>query len=142
MNVVKDNGQIPGKHVLVAAPNQAGKQFIGQLRQRGIPFYAIVNNNHGKKRLEAMGVGHIITVDTADESTWNAPELPIGSVYLFEDSFNLTCRYLQMCSAWEPESIYVVTRRDYSRLTYKALGASDLIYTTGKDISFLLGNLE
>jgi hypothetical protein len=126
------------EYVLVSAPNQAGKQFISGLREKDIPYYAIVNNNYCKKRLEAMGVNNIITVDTIHEKTWRAPEIPIGNIFLFEDSFNLSCRYIQICKAWPHTQIYVVTRRDCARLTYRGLGADHLIYINNNDVSFLL----
>ncbi|KIL39833.1 hypothetical protein SD70_17345 [Gordoniibacillus kamchatkensis] len=129
-------------YMLVSAPNQAGLQFIAELRRKGIDYYALVNNNSGKTRLEAMGVSRIITVDTADEKSWTPPAVPIGDIYLFEDSFNLSCRYLQICRPWTDKNIYVVTRREYSRLTYRALGANRLIHIHNNDIAFLLDDLQ
>jgi ribonucleotide monophosphatase NagD (HAD superfamily) len=141
MNAIQERSSLPAGLVLVSAPNRAGKQFINQLRQRNMPYYAIVNSPYEKKRLEGMGVHTIITVDTAAERTWNEPGLPIRNVYLFEDSFNLTCRYIRLCKAWKADQIYVITRKDFIKQTYRALGADQVISSSNKEVSFLLKEL-
>jgi len=126
------------EYILVSAPNRAGKEFIHLLRERGHRYYAMTNNNYGRKRLEAMGVDKILMVDTEDESTWTPPGIRIGKVYLFELSFNLCCRYIQICRSWNPQSIHVITKRDISRVTYRGLGADQLTYINNNEVSFLL----
>lgn len=137
MNAVQGSVRASDEYILVSAPNQMGIQFIRQMRERGIPYYAVVNNHYGKKRLEAMGVSKIISVNTSDERTWLAPEFRVRKVLLFEDSFTLTCRYIMMCSAWKAERIYVVTKRDFTKKTYRALGANRVIFINNNDVSFL-----
>lgn len=126
------------EYILVSAPNRAGKEFISLLRENGILYYAITNNNHGRKRLEAIGIDKIIMVDTENASTWTSPEIQISNVYLFEVSFNLCCRYIQICKKWNPKSIHVVTKRRNTRVTYRGLGVDYLTYIRNNDISFLL----
>ncbi|MFE5320917.1 hypothetical protein ACFQ88_19610 [Paenibacillus sp. NPDC056579] len=132
-----------GECVLVSAPNEAGKQFINELRERGVGYYAIVNSHSGKKRMEAIGVKKIISVDTSDGNKWDdAPHLPIRKVFLFEDSFTLTCRLIQLCSNWRLESIYVITRRKYNKQTYRALGATHIFFINKCDVSFLVNDID
>ncbi|MGG1551339.1 hypothetical protein ABE452_06075 [Paenibacillus ferrarius] len=116
------------EYVIVSAPNRAGKEFIQSLRKKGIPFYAITNNQHGKRRLEAIGVNQIIMVDTEDAKSWTPPEIRISNVFLFEVSFNLCCRYIQICKEWNPTSIHVITKRGNARVTYRGLGADYFTY--------------
>ncbi|WP_179233070.1 hypothetical protein [Paenibacillus rigui] len=47
-----------------------------------------------------LGVKKFYMVATTSEATWIMPEYPIGKVFLFESSLNLTCRYLQICRKW------------------------------------------
>lgn len=137
MNVSKLE-QTCDEYVLVSAPNRAGKEFISLLRSKGIQYYAITNNNYGKKRLEAMGVDRIIMVNTEDASSWTAPEIRISQVYLFEVSFNLCCRYIQICKDWNPKSIHVITKRGNARVTYRALGADHFTYINNNQEASLL----
>ncbi|MBA2939795.1 hypothetical protein HZF08_15890 [Paenibacillus sp. CGMCC 1.16610] len=126
------------EYVLVSAPNRAGKEFINLLRTKGIQYYAITNNNYGKKRLEAMGVDRIIMVNTEDVTSWTPPEIRISKVYLFEVSFNLCCRYIQICKDWNPKSIHVITKRGNARVTYRALGADHFTYINNNQEASLL----
>ncbi|MCD1261083.1 hypothetical protein B5M42_019960 [Paenibacillus athensensis] len=126
--------------ILVSAPNQAGKAFLSLLRERGLDFYAMTNSNYGKRRLEAMGVDTdtIIQVNTTDAKTWNPPEVPIREVYLFELSFTLCCRYVQICRSWNPAFIHVITKKSNSRIAYRGLGVDRLTFIENNDVSFLL----
>lgn len=126
------------EYILVSAPNQAGKDFIHLLRERKIPYYAITNNNYGRKRLEAMGVNQILMVNTEDERTWSIPDIRIGNVYLFELSFNLCCRYIQICKQWNPSSIHIISKRITTRVAYRGLGVDQLTYINNNDIDILL----
>ncbi|MGG1514579.1 hypothetical protein ABE504_04140 [Paenibacillus oryzisoli] len=116
------------EYVVVSAPNRAGKEFIQQLRKKGIPYYAITNNNHGKRRLEAIGVNQILMVNTEDTKSWTPPDIRISKVYIFEVSFNLCCRYIQICKEWNPASIHVITKRGNARAAYRGLGADHFTY--------------
>ncbi|WP_207910911.1 hypothetical protein [Paenibacillus albiflavus] len=124
--------------ILVAAPNCAGENFIKELKQQGIAFAALTNNKNDSGRLRKLGTSSIITVKSGEYDTWLIPESPIGSVYLFENSFNLCCRYIQMCRSWTSKPIYVITHSFNPRLVYKRLGANYVIYTHSDDVSFLL----
>jgi hypothetical protein len=114
------------EYIIVSAPNRVGKEFIRLLRENDLHYYAITNNNYGRKRLEAMGVSQILMVDTENDSTWKAPPMRISHVYIFESSFNLCCRYIQICKNWNPRSIHVITKRGATRVTYRGLGADQL----------------
>ncbi|UVI30788.1 hypothetical protein [Paenibacillus spongiae] len=124
--------------ILVSAPNAAGEAFIKLLQCRGIPFVAIVNNRNEYDRMLELGVSQIVTVNTNEEKTWIVPEIAIGSIYLFEKSLNLCCRYLQICRSWTSDPVYVVTHSMQPRLVYKGLGANYIIHSHGRDLSLLL----
>lgn len=124
--------------VLVSAPNSAGEQFMMQLRQRRIPFAAIVNNPEEYERVSALGPDSIIAVHTAKEESWRIPPFEIGNVILFEKSLTLCCRYAQICRSWTSRPIYVVTGSVQPRHVYKALGVDYVIHSQGHDLSFLI----
>ncbi|TBL68499.1 hypothetical protein [Paenibacillus thalictri] len=126
------------EYIIVSAPNRAGKEFLSLLREKGENFLAITNNKYGKKRLEAMGVDQILMVNTEDDRTWGAPDIRVGEVYLFELSFNLCCRYIQICKKWNPRSIHVITKRGNTRVAYRGLGANQLTYINNNEVEFLL----
>jgi hypothetical protein len=137
---MKKSSQPSGQpaHILVSAPNRAGEMFLCRLRQKGVPHAAMVNNSFERSRLEALGIGPVIVVDTKDRATWAPPDLRIGKVFLFEDSMNLCCRYIHICKTWKIDSIHAVTRSDYSRAVYRSLGVKHLTYTTRRDIPELV----
>ncbi|TMV43924.1 hypothetical protein FE783_34035 [Paenibacillus mesophilus] len=127
--------------ILVSALNKAGEAFIRQLMIHGLHFAAMANNKREKGRLEELGVRKIIMVDSTEENRWILPEYPIGKVFLFEKSLNLSCRYIRLCRKWTSKPIYLITRSGNSRLIYKALGASYVIHTNSDDVSFLIQSL-
>ncbi|MFD0680560.1 MULTISPECIES: hypothetical protein [unclassified Paenibacillus] len=124
--------------ILVSAPNKTGEGFICQLIRQGLPFAAIANNKGEKQRLDGLGVKNIILIDTIEQAKWKIPELPIGKIFLFEQSMNLCCRYIQICRSWTVKPIYVITHTSNPRLIYKGLGATYVIHTTSEDVSFLV----
>ncbi|TDF96311.1 hypothetical protein [Paenibacillus piri] len=124
---------------LVSAPNKAGEAFICHLMRQGLPFAALTNNKSEKQRLERIGVSRIVIIDTASQSKWAVPQFPVGKVFLFEQSLNLCCRYIQICRSWTAKPIYVITGVSSPRLVYKGLGANYVIHSTGEDVSFLVG---
>ncbi|CAM3280514.1 MULTISPECIES: hypothetical protein [Paenibacillus] len=129
---------IQDDYVLVAAPTEAGQAFLRTLAMKGIPYAALTNNKAEKQILEEIGVKEILMVDTRDNRAPMIPELPIGKVYLFEQSLNLCCRYIHICRSWTSKPIYVITQGNNSRLIYKGLGANYVIHSQGNDLSFLL----
>lgn len=124
--------------ILVSAPNKAGVAFIKAIQKKGLPFAALTNNEKEKARMVNSGVKRIIMVDTAGQGSWVIPEFPIGKVFLFENSFNLSCRYIQICRSWTSKPIYVITSGDHPQLIYKGLGANYVIYSNEDDVSFLV----
>jgi len=124
--------------MLVSAPTVAGVEFMKRLKSRGIPFAAIVNNKQEFERIAPLGAEHVIVINTSKEGTWIVPELAIGTVYLFEKSLNLCCRYIQICRSWTSGPIYVITNSHNPRLVYKGLGADYVIHSCGSDLSFLI----
>jgi len=126
-------------YTLVSAPNVTGENFIKLLNIYRRPFAALVNNPAEGQRMKKLGVRHIVEVDTVRHEAWEVPELPIGDVYLFEDSLPLCCRYLQMVRSWTTGTIFVVKTNATPRLIYKALGADHVVHTNTRQVSFLLG---
>ncbi|NUU61705.1 hypothetical protein [Paenibacillus agri] len=125
------------EYVLVCAPTKAGQHFIKILKFRGIQVAGLTNNQEEKTRLEELGVENTVLVDTRHQKTWFRPSFPVGKVYLFESSFTLCCRYIQMCRAWTTQPIFVITSSLNPRLVYKRLGASYVIYSHSGDAVFL-----
>jgi hypothetical protein len=126
--------------ILVSAPNRAGENFMKQLKLSGLQFAALTNNKKDRERNRHLGASSIITVDSGEHETWIIPDLPIGKVFLFENSFNLCCRYIQLCRSWTSKPIYVITHSFNPRLVYRGLGAEYVIYTHSDDVSFLIHN--
>jgi len=124
--------------VLVSAPNIAGESFMKLLKQKFIPFAAIVNNGAEYERAAALGAAHVIVVNTAKEQSWLIPQVGIGKVFLFESSLNLSCRYAQICRSWTSCPIYVITGSLNPRHVYKRLGVNFVIYSNAQDYSFLI----
>ncbi|AIQ72269.1 MULTISPECIES: hypothetical protein [Paenibacillus] len=126
------------EYVLVCAPTKAGEHFIKLLKFRGIKMAGLTNNLAEKALLEELGIEQVILVDTRHQSTWFRPSFPVGRVYLFESSFPLCCRYIQMCRTWTTQPIFVITSSINPRLVYKRLGASYVIYSHSGDADFLI----
>ncbi|MBP1989958.1 hypothetical protein [Paenibacillus eucommiae] len=126
-------------YIFVSAPNKAGENFLQMLRCRGFAYAALTNNENEAKRLLESGVKHLVMVDTSEHKTWILPEFPVGSIFLFETSVTLCCRYIQICRKWTTKPIYVITHSCNPRLIYKGLGADYVIYTHSEDLSFLIG---
>lgn len=128
--------------VLVSAPNIAGERFMRLLRQRKIPFAAIVNNPDEYERASAVGADPIIAVNTAKEESWLIPPVDVGNVYLFETSLTLCCRYVQICRSWTSRSVYVITGSVQPRHVYKKLGVDYVVHSQGHDVSFLIDSAK
>lgn len=124
--------------VLVSAPNIAGERFMKLLKQKQIPFAAIVNNALEYERIAALGAEHIIVVNTSKEDSWLIPEVGVGKVYLFEKSLNLCCRYVQICRSWTSKPVYVITGSFNPRNVYKGLGVDYVIHSHAQDYAFLI----
>jgi hypothetical protein len=128
----------PQSYVLVYAPNGIGEKYIQLLHNRQIPFAALVNSGALRERMEKLRITRIIQVNTGDHSTRVIQEISVGSIYLFENSVSLCCRYIQICRQWTNEPIYVITQSSQPRLIYKGLGANHVLYTNSDQVSFLL----
>ncbi|MFW5433786.1 hypothetical protein [Paenibacillus apiarius] len=124
--------------ITVFAPNAMGVDFIRQLRGAGLPVAAIASNGRLAKQMEKLGVAYVCRVNTTDPKEWNVPEVPVGRLFLFEQSFALSCRLLQVCRQWSCEPITLVTKRHHPRSIYRLLGADYVIYTQSDQVSFLL----
>jgi hypothetical protein len=124
--------------VLVSAPNVAGERFMKLLKQKNIPYAAIVNNTAEYERIRALGAEHIIVVNTTKEDSWLIPEIGVGKVYLFEKSLNLCCRYVQICRSWTSKPIYVITGSQNPRNVYRGLGVDYVIHSGAQDYGFLI----
>lgn len=125
-------------YVLVSAPTKAGETFMLLLKQKGVSFAALTNNELELKRLKKLGIRQILSVDTKDHGSWSLPEFPIGKVFLFENSLPLCCRYIQICRSWTENPIYVITGKSSSRMIYKTLGVDRIIHSQSRDLVGLL----
>ncbi|MGG6314212.1 hypothetical protein [Paenibacillus macerans] len=123
---------------LVTAPNALAVDFIKTLKIRGIPFALMVNSGKSRKGALERGIEQVILVDTTQRRNQIIPEFSIGPVYIFEESLTLTCRYLQFCRQWTSGPVYIITQKMNPGAVYKQLGADYVIYTKGKDVSFIL----
>jgi hypothetical protein len=128
----------PQRYVLVYAPNGIGEKFIHLLQNREIPFAALVNCSTLRERMENLRINQIIQVDTKNHSKWVIPEIAVGSIYLFESSVSVCCRYIQICRQWTTEPICIITQSSHPRMIYKGLGANRVLYTNNDQVSFLL----
>ncbi|WP_058300412.1 hypothetical protein [Gorillibacterium timonense] len=124
--------------VLVSAPSPAGEQFIRMLKYKKIPFAVLINHPDQKERLAKLGVQDFVQVDTKDAGIPAEAGEPARMVFLFEDSLNLTCRYLKLCSAWTEGPIIVISQNGVPRPIYRHLGAKDVIYSRSGEVSYLL----
>ncbi|WP_261378483.1 hypothetical protein [Paenibacillus agilis] len=131
-----------GRMVTVFAPNAMGIDFLKQLRGANVPVAAISNNTRLTASMEKLGVKHICSVKTTSQRKATAlPAVPVGRMYVFEQSFALTCRLLQQCRPWTDEMITVITKQNYPKSIYRMLGADMVIYTQSDQVSFLLTDL-
>ncbi|MEO3947331.1 hypothetical protein [Gorillibacterium sp. CAU 1737] len=126
------------KRVLVSAPSPAGEQFIRMLRFKKIPFAVLINHPDQRERLAKLGVQDFIQVDTKDSGFPDGVGEPARMVFLFEDSLNLTCRYLKLCSSWTEGPITVISQSGVPRPIYRHLGAKNVIYSRSGEVSYLL----
>ncbi|WP_068783304.1 hypothetical protein [Paenibacillus phocaensis] len=126
------------EYALVTVPTPLAVDFVRTLKFLGIPFALMVNNDRSRREAKARGIEHVILVDTTKRKNKVVPEIPIGPVYIFEESLTLTCRYLQFCRSWTTKPVYIITQKMNPSAVYRALGANDVIYTNGKDLSSVL----
>ncbi|MEC0372588.1 hypothetical protein [Paenibacillus chibensis] len=124
--------------IIVTAPNEAGRKFIKLLIYLKRPFAVLTNNAKEERELKKLGVTRIIRIHTNNTDEWVVPEQRVGRIFIFENSLNLTCRYLQICRPWTSRSIYVITRADNSPGIYRGLGANHIIHTLNGEVGFLL----
>ncbi|UHA74502.1 hypothetical protein [Paenibacillus sp. 481] len=127
--------------VTVFAPNAMGVDFVRQLRGAGIPTAAIVNSTRMAKKLEKLGVKHMCHLNTSDPKAWIVPHVPVGRIFIFEQSFALTCRLLQVCRHWTTDPITVVTKHHHPHSIYRLLGANYIVFTQSDQVSFLMTEL-
>lgn len=126
------------EYVLVVAPNEDGRKFIKLLMYKKIPFVVLTNSAQEEKKFKKMGVTHTLLIHTAFTQDWILPEVAVGRAYIFENSLNLSCRYLQICRPWTSKDMYIVTRQWNPRGVYRGMGADYVIYTTNGEVGFLL----
>ncbi|GAB6988200.1 hypothetical protein [Paenibacillus pini] len=124
--------------IIVTAPNEAGRKFIKLLMYLKRPFAVLTNNVQEERELLKMGVERVIRLNTNYTDEWVVPELEVGKIFLFENSLNLTCRYLQICRPWTSYPVYVISQRGSSPGIYRGLGANHIIYTLNGEVGFLL----
>ena len=130
----------PDRMITVFAPNAMGIDFIRALKGAAISVCAVVNNSRYAERMKAVGAKWIWHVNTS-RSTMMSPPASVSRIYVFETSFSLTCRLLQLLRPITNDSIIVVTRQQCPRSIYKLLGANMVLYTHSDQVSFLLTDL-
>ncbi|GGG77561.1 hypothetical protein [Paenibacillus radicis (ex Gao et al. 2016)] len=127
--------------IAVAGFNETSVNFIRQLLYRQLPFVVLTNSKLEARRVLEVADASVIKVVRVRTTgrTWTIPELPIATVYIFENSLPLSCRYLRYCrSQWAKAAICVITTNWHPKAIYKALGADQIIYTQGEEVSYLL----
>ncbi|MFK4300187.1 hypothetical protein ABH892_000279 [Paenibacillus sp. RC254] len=127
-----------GRLIIVTAPNETGRNFVKLLMFKKLAFAVLTNSAQEERQLKKMGVEHIVRINTMQAGKWNFPKKEIGCVYLFENSLNLTCRFLQICRPLTSDSIYVITHGCNPQGIYRGLGADHVIYTLNGEVGFLL----
>lgn len=124
--------------ILVIAPNEDGRKFVSQLINNKKPFVVLTNSRTEELDYLKMGAQHVVRIDTIMTRKWIVPQVAVGRIYIFESSFNLSCRYLQICRPWTTHEIYIITRHSSPRGVYRGMGANHVIYTKNGDVGFLL----
>ncbi|MCM3783610.1 hypothetical protein M3231_11530 [Neobacillus mesonae] len=124
--------------ILVTAPNEAARNFIRLLMYKKLPFAVLTNSAQEERKVKRLGVEHIIRMDTALASKWLLPNATVGRIFIFENSLNLTCRFLQICRPWTRKSITIITQLNHPRGVYRGMGADHVIFTIKGEVGFLL----
>ncbi|TQR42114.1 hypothetical protein [Paenibacillus popilliae] len=127
--------------ITVFAGCETGIEFIRQLKGAGYSVAGIAHNGRLAKRLEGVGVHSVCRINTTEPKAWAVPHVPIGRIYVFEQSFALSCRLLQICRQWTTDPITIVTKRHHPQSIYRLLGANYVIYTQSDQVSFLLSDI-
>lgn len=125
------------EYLLISASLSAGESLFRLLEYRKVPYAVLVNQKEQKEKLRKLGVERIVEVDTQSAGGWERPDFAISRVLLFEDSVNLTCRYLQMIKQWTEAPVYVVTGSCKPRSLYRGLGVEKVVHCPGGDLSAL-----
>ncbi|MDQ6419625.1 hypothetical protein RB620_09295 [Paenibacillus sp. LHD-117] len=126
---------------LVYAPNDYARQFMRVLKAQGKQAAAVVNSARQQKILEGYGINRFVRLDT------KAAECPlqsglIGDVYLFDDSFPLTCRYIRLIKPHVTGRIVVVLQSAGIPALYRHLGADKLCHEAAHPYQLLLEDEE
>lgn len=124
--------------ILVTAPNEAARNFIRLLMYKKLSFAVLTNSAQEEKQVKRFGVEHIIRMDTAFTSKWLLPNAAVGRIFIFENSLNLTCRFLQICRPWTRKPITIITQLNHPRGVYRGMGADHVIFTIKGEVGFLL----
>ncbi|MFD0589102.1 hypothetical protein ACFQZE_13960 [Paenibacillus sp. GCM10027627] len=131
------------KHVVLSAPDEAGRTFMEGLLQAGIPVLGLAHTLEQMVYMQEQGVEQIAMVRQHDGEGDLAPAVPVGRIYLFEKSLPILCQYLLICRSWTAQSVFVIqsVERDKSvpvPTIYRQLGANHVMFTSGARHSFLL----
>ncbi|WP_410768827.1 hypothetical protein [Fontibacillus sp. BL9] len=112
--------------VLVFAPNQAGERFVKYLSEGGGAFTVIACDSAEQ-------------LSEKDEKTSVIPQgAEFYKAYIFEEELDQCCKVLDILTEWKCGTVYVITRKHYPQMIYRALGADYVIRTTSTDLSFLI----
>ncbi|WP_244964892.1 hypothetical protein [Paenibacillus barcinonensis] len=130
--------------ILVTAPNEAGRKFVKLLMYKKMPFAVLTNSAGEERKLRRIGVEHVIRMNTAAAQKWFLPQASVGNVFIFENSLNLTCRYLQIVRSWTSKPLCVITEQSHPKGIYRGMGADKIVYSLNGEVGFLLNgcNIE
>ncbi|GKU76462.1 hypothetical protein [Paenibacillus sp. L3-i20] len=132
------------EHVLISAPNEAGRSFLDALLRKGVPVIGLANTLEQVNYMEEIGLHNTIMVSQGDEHKEILPPAAIGKVYLFEQSMPALCQYLLVCRPWTTKAVFIIkTVADKTTnipSIYRLLGANHVLLTTSNDTKFLLGS--
>ncbi|RCX23755.1 hypothetical protein DFP94_1011357 [Fontibacillus phaseoli] len=112
--------------VLVFAPNQAGERFVQDLSESGGSPNVMACNS--AEQLFAMKQNLLI----------KPQDMEFSKAFVFEEELDQCCKVLEIITKWMCGTIYVITRKHYPQMIYRALGADYVIRTTSEDLSFLM----
>lgn len=126
-----------GSMVFMTMPNSLSINLAQELNRRGNVPTILCNNPKQVKKIRWHGQykTHIVDMETNKHV---CSEAAGSKVFLFEESFSLTCYYLKIIQEWRPEFVSVISKSKQSRPLYRHLGADEVFYTDRRSQEQLL----
>lgn len=123
--------------ILIFSPNVAGDEFILALSERK-EFSVLACSSVQKQHYLELGVKSIIDVDITENYSIHLAEKAFSKVYIFEEELGLCCGVIEYTRKWTNGILFVITRKHYPQMIYKALGADFVIRTKSGNVFFLI----